>query len=297
VDDPVTIAIPFHRGRAYLRAAIESVLGQQDQAWRLLVVDDSAGAEGAFEVVAEIGDPRIVLHRNPQNLGMVANWNRCLDLAESDLVTLLHADDRLLPNYVGLMRGLAVRHRDAAAFFCAARIIDASGNAHFSFADAIKRVFVPSVGDEIPLRGRASLAALMRGNFIMCPTLCYRKSLLAGERFAEEWRQVQDLEFTARLLLEGRSLVGSTERAYAYRRHADNATSAHSDSLLRFDEEFRLFDRIAEQADELGWDEVARVSRGKAIVRLHLAYRVVTDSLGLDFAKAGAKLRFLASRR
>lgn len=296
VGDLVTIAIPFHRGRDYLRAAIESVLAQQSPDWRLLLVDDSGSGDAGEQEVAAFDDSRLTYHRNPGNLGMVASWNRCLDLAESDLVTLLHADDRLEPGYVALMQQLARRHRDAAAFFCGAHIIDAAGGARFSFTDAIKRLFVPRGDDEIVLEGRAAVRALMRGNFIMCPTLCYRKSALAGEHFSREWKQVQDLEFTTRILMDGRKLVGVSEQAYAYRRHAQAATSLQSDNLLRFDEEFRLFERVAERADALGWEDVARVSRRKAIVRLHLGYRALADALRLRPGRAVEKLRFLLQR-
>ncbi|MBW2668255.1 MAG: hypothetical protein JRE13_18340 [Deltaproteobacteria bacterium] len=167
---------------------------------------------------------------------------------------------------------------------------------HFSFADSIKRVFVPSGGEEVVLEGRTAVRALMRGNFIMCPTLCYRQSALAGERFSPDWKQVQDLEFTTRLLMDGHRLVGAREEAYAYRRHAQATTSLQSDSLLRFDEEFRLFECVAQRADSLGWEDVARVSRRKAIVRLHLGYRAVADTLRLQPGRALEKLRFLLQR-
>jgi glycosyltransferase involved in cell wall biosynthesis len=296
VDDVVTIAIPFHRGREYLRVAIESVLAQASPDWRLLLVDDSGGGHDAEEVAATFGDDRVVVHRNPANLGMVASWNRCLELAESDLVTLLHADDLLEPGYVASMQELSRCHPDAAAFFCGARIIDAEGRARFSFADAIKGVFVPGGSDEIVLSGRSSVRALMRGNFIMCPTLCYRRSLLAGERFSSDWKQVQDLEFTTRLLMNGCKLVGTREQAYAYRRHEHATTSLQSANLVRFDEEFRLFDQIADRAEALGWNDVVRVSRRKTIVRAHLIYRAVADLLGLRPGRAVEKLRFLLRR-
>jgi len=296
VGDPVTIAIPFHRGRDYLRAAIESVLAQGSADWKLLLVDDSGVGDDVAAVAADFDDPRLVVHRNPANLGMVASWNRCLDLAGSDLVTLLHADDRLEPGYVALMQRLAQHHPDATAFFCGARIIDAEGGARFSFADSIKRVFVPSSGEEIVLQGRAAVRALMRGNFIMCPTLCYRKSALAAERFSSDWKQVQDLEFTTRLLMNGCEFVGVREKAYAYRRHAQATTSLQSDSLVRFDEEFRLFDEVADRADSLGWNDVASVSRRKAIVRAHLVYRAAADVFGLRPGRAVEKLRFLCGR-
>jgi glycosyltransferase involved in cell wall biosynthesis len=297
VSGSLTIAIPFHRGLDYLASAIESVLAQDRPDWRLFVSDDSEQTGEVGELVGSYEDPRVAYHRNARNLGMVPNWNTCIDRAETDLVSLLHADDRLEPDYVAAMLELAERHPDAAACFCDARIIDARGRSRFSLADATKRFFVPSGEREYVLQGQRAVRALMRGNFIMCPTLCFRKSVLGPERFSDSWDQVQDLEFTTRLLMKGKSLVGATRPAYAYRRHEESATSRQSDSLLRFDEEFRLFDQVAARAEELGWSDVARVSRRKAIVRLHLLYRIARDAAILRPTSALEKLRFLLRRR
>jgi hypothetical protein len=136
----------------------------------------------------------------------------------------------------------------------------------------------------------------MRGNFIMCPTLCFRKSILRDRRFDDRWEQVQDLALTVGLLMEGEQIVGSDGIAYAYRRHPRSATHLQSESRLRFDEEFRLFDEIADRAAAMGWDETARVSRHKRIVKAHLLYRALRDLVGLRFGAASDTLRFLGSR-
>ncbi|MBW2274125.1 MAG: glycosyltransferase family 2 protein [Deltaproteobacteria bacterium] len=297
MNTEITFAIPFYRGLDYLREAVESVLAQEREGWRLLVCDDSGNAEsGAGDLVSAYADPRIRYHRSTQNLGMVANWNLCLDLAESDLVTLLHADDALLPGYAGLMGDLADRHSGAAACFCAARIVDDEGRERPSMADTVKGFFSPSGPDEMCLEGEPALRALMAGNFIMCPTLCYRKSRLGARRFWQGWKQVQDLELTSRLLMDGEQLVGTREVAYTYRRHAESATQIQSESMLRFDEEFELFDRVAERAEALGWKPAARVSRRKRILRLHLLYRALRE-LGRGRVGASAShLRYLISR-
>lgn len=273
------------------------MLGQRSAEWRLLVCDDAGPDRDAEARVRAYADPRIEYHRNQRNLGMVRNWNLCLDRAETELVSLLHADDRLLPDYVELMLERADRHPDAAAYFCQAEIIDARGRPRFSLADAVKRLLVPAARGDLVLRGRPAVRALMRGNFIMCPTLCFRRAALGTHRFSEEWRQVQDLELTTRLLMDGRTLVGARRVAYAYRRHPDSATARQAESLLRFDEEFRLFDRVAERAEALGWSDVARLSRRKAIVRLHLLYRVARDAAALRPGPARDALRFLLTRR
>lgn len=297
--EPVTVAIPFYQGIDFLRGAIDSVLAQSSADWRLLVVDDSAGIEHTDAVrtlVDSFADDRIRSVRNASNLGMVGTWNRCIDEAATDLVTLLHGDDRLLPGYVALMQGLATRHPGAAALYCGARIIDDAGRETFSFPDAVKGFFAPKTSGETVLAGEPSATALMSGNFIMCPTLCFRRSVLRERRFEPGWAQVQDLELTVRLLMDGDQLVGAREEAYAYRRHPESATSRQSESRVRFEEEFQLFDRVAARAGELGWKTTARVARGKRIVKLHLLYRGARDLLALRPRRALATLRYLASR-
>ncbi len=263
------------------------------------MLDDSGSpecAEAVHTLVASFADERLEARHNPRNLGMVDNWNHAIDASDTELVSLLHADDRLLPRYVELMLELGERHPHAAAFFCEARIIDESGKRALSLADVVKRFFVPRSAGDLVLSGEPAATALMSGNFIMCPTLCFRKRVLGDRRFARGWSQAQDLELTARLLMDGDSLIGSRERAYAYRRHPESATAMQSRSRLRFDEEFRLFDEVAERADVLGWQTTARVSRRKRIVKLHLLYRSLRELGALRLADSLATLRYLRSR-
>ncbi len=292
---PLTVAIPFYRGKEYLRVAIESVLAQKESGWRLLVCDDCGPEEGVGELVRSYDDSRLRYHRNETNLGMAANWNRCLDLADTDLVTLLHGDDALLPEYAGLMVRGAAAWPGATAFFCNARIIDADGRACFSFPDLFKRVLTPQVEGELLLSGRRGLEALSRGDFIMCPTVCYRKSRLGSRRFRTDLEFVQDFEFFTRLILDGDALVGLPAVAYAYRRHPANATTAYTETLLRFREEAALYDTLSRTAAARGWGRAARIARGKWIVKLHVLFRVMADLMQFRPRPAVTKLRFLAS--
>lgn len=297
MTERLSVAIPFHRRREYLEAAVESALAQAGDVFELLVVDDGATDHGVEAWLRGLDDPRVAYHRNPGNLGMVPTWNACLDRARGELVTLLHADDLLLPDYTELMLGLAQRHPRAAAFCCDAEIIDARGVRSFSLADAVKRLYRPRGADPLTLCGEPGLRALMAGNFIMCPTLCYRRKALGTRRFEERWRQVQDLDLTSRLLLEGDEIVCSRRVAYAYRRHAEGATALQSESRLRFDEEFALFERVAERAEQRGWLGAARVSRRKRSVKLHLLYRALRELVRLQPRRAGEWLRYLTQQR
>lgn len=292
----LALAVPYYSGLEYLREALASAQAQRDPDWTLVVVDDSPEKRGARELVEALRDARVRYEANVGTLGMVACWNRCLDLSGGELVTLLHADDRLLPEYVGRTKELAAAHPEAVALFCAAVTIDAAGERRFSLQDDIKRLLVPRGGGDVVLRGEAGVRALMRGDFVVCPTLSWRHARLGERRFDPRWRQVQDLELLTRLLFDGETLAGSRTAHYAYRRHAANTTARQTESLLRFEEEFAVFDRIAARAESLGWKRAAGVSRRKTILRLHLGWRTLGELARLRPAAAGRTLRYLFRR-
>ena len=295
MSERLSVAIPFYRRPDYLALAVDSALARPE-VFELLVVDDGGEEQGVETLLAARADPRVRYLRNPGNLGMVATWNVCLDQSRGELVTLLHADDLLADAYAPLMLGLAAKHPNAVAFCCDARIIDASGRDAFSLADSVKRGFRRGP-EPLGVAGESGLRAVMTANFIMCPTLCYRRAVLGARRFEARWKQVQDLELTSRLLLEDETIVSSRARAYLYRRHAEGATAVQSESRLRFDEEFELFEQVAAAAESRGWPAAARAARSKRIVKLHLLYRAARELGSLHPARAREWLRYLREQR
>jgi glycosyltransferase involved in cell wall biosynthesis len=296
VPEPaITIAIPVYAGTDYLRKAIDSVFRQTDPRWELLICDDASPDPGVSDLVASYQSPRVRYTRSDRNLGMVANWNRCLELARTDLVVLLHEDDELLDGYCRLMLCTARKYPEVGFFFCGARIIDEAGKACFSFPDYIKRFFIPKGRGPIHLSGQAGLVAILRGNFIMCPTVCYRKSFLGDNLFSGQWKQAQDLALFASLLAEGRTILGLRQQAYAYRRHGKNATALQTASMLRFEEEIRLFDSLAGALCRPGWRWARRVARAKAIVKWNLAYCALMDLFRGRWLQASRKACVLRS--
>jgi glycosyltransferase involved in cell wall biosynthesis len=89
----VTVTIPAFNHEAYIARAIESVLNQSQRDFDVAVVDDGS-SDASFEVARRYeSDPRVRCERNPENLGLARNWNRCLDLAAGPLVMVFGDDD------------------------------------------------------------------------------------------------------------------------------------------------------------------------------------------------------------
>ncbi len=294
----LTITIPFYSNVDYLQAALDSVVQQTSPSWTVIVVDDAGPEPGARDLVASYRDPRMSYLRNDRNLGLAGNWNRCLRLATTDLVCLFHADDLLAPDYVAQILGAHTRHPDAVAVYTRASVIGPTARPVLSVPDLVKGFVhrMPKHGDAV-IEGEHGLRGILRGQHIFCPSLSFKKRFLGEDPFDDRWSQVLDLDLLARLLFEGRRIVGVRSRSYRYRRHRSNETARLTSSLVRFHEEFAIYAEIGRRASEAGWAGAAGVASRCRIIRTHLAYRTVLGVLSGDLAGARACVRLLREPR
>ncbi|HEY0613982.1 MAG TPA: glycosyltransferase family 2 protein [Candidatus Elarobacter sp.] len=294
--EPITIAVPFVDGLPYLRETLESARALTGAGWNVVVADNTREAavrEAARTMVGELNDGRFRFRAFGEHVPICASFNRAMGCATTDLVTLLHADDRISPSYVAEIRALADAYPAASAYYCGATIIDARGRDAFSFVDFVKRFLVRGRGDVVVLRGEAGVTALSRGNFIMGPTVCFRLSQLGEQRWPEDLYQAADLEYWTRILFAGGTIVGTKRRAYEYRRHAGQSTAQVNRTLFRFREEAAVFDLIAARAAERGWSGAARIARLKLTTRLQLAFEAANDVRRMRLRDALHKVAFL----
>ena len=141
-----------------------------------IVVDDAGPDRGVEAVVDRVGGGRIRYVRNPANLGLAGNWNRCLELAEHEVVTLFHADDELRPNYVRSCSTRTDGTRTRSRSSPARSVIGPTGQDDFSFPDEMKRFSRPkATGGQIDVVGEPGLISLLRGQYIFCPSLSYKR--------------------------------------------------------------------------------------------------------------------------
>ena len=95
----VTVGIPTYNREHLVGNAIRSVLAQSYSNVEVIVSDNNS-ADSTLDVLKEFEAHNIKIVSNESNLGMVANWNRCLQLAEGDFFILLPDDDSLESNAV-----------------------------------------------------------------------------------------------------------------------------------------------------------------------------------------------------
>ncbi|WP_427869669.1 glycosyltransferase family 2 protein [Leucobacter luti] len=266
----IDILMPYYGDPEQLREAVLSVQAQRDGNWRLVVLDDRYPKWDAEPWVRGLGDPRIVFERNPQNLGVSGSFNRSIDLAETEYVTIMGCDDRMLPDYVGTVRAAIERFGHPSFVQPGVRVIDGSGAPAFPLVDRVKSWVRPRVSSGgALLRGEPVMTTLLRGDWAYFPSICWRRDVLERHRFSKEYEITLDLVLKTDILLEDGDLALLSEPVFEYRRHAESASSYTAKDGTRFDEE-RAFYRSAEpRLLAKGWKRAARAARWRITSRLN----------------------------
>ncbi|HEX4701761.1 MAG TPA: glycosyltransferase family 2 protein [Pseudonocardiaceae bacterium] len=268
----VDILMPYYGDVPLMRAAVRSVLAQDDPRWRLTVVDDGR-ADGVPEWFAGIDDERVRYLRNDRNLGVTGNFNRCLSLVEHEFVVLMGCDDLLLPHYV---RTVLAVHDDvpgAAVVQPGVVVIDGAGKPVRTLADEAKRrLYAPKHSGRhsgrLTMSGEPLAVSLLRGDWLYFPSLCWRASTIAGLRFRDDLGVIQDLAFLLELVQRDARLVVDDAVCFEYRRHTGSESSSTAVHGSRFVEAGRFFAETAVRMTEHGWPTAARVARRHLSSRL-----------------------------
>lgn len=262
------VMIPYYGDMALLQAAVRSVQAQDGDDWRLTVVDD--GCEpGVPEWFAALGDPRVGYLRNPRNLGVTGNFNRCVELARAPHVVLMGCDDLMLPGYLRTVRRALRRAPGAAMVQPGVQVIDGAGRPRGTLVDtAKKRVYAPRAPRAL-LGGEDLAVSLLRGNWLYFPSVCWRTDALRRHPFRADLGVIQDLAVVIDILLDGGLLATDPEVCFRYRRHAVSESAAQAASGARFDEARRFFLGASARLTAHGWPRAARTARRHWSSRLH----------------------------
>lgn len=110
INDPIiTIIVPTYKRFDLLKECVGSLLNQRTSySYQVLIIDnDSDNYDAEIEFISyikTIAEPKNIQYFcNEKNLGAKGNWNRGIELANTEWVMLVHDDDLLNENCLELM--------------------------------------------------------------------------------------------------------------------------------------------------------------------------------------------------
>lgn len=91
--------MPVYNGAGHIREALDALLAQTFTDFEL-IISDNTSTDGTWEICHEYAarDSRIVLHRQSENIGAVANFRFVLDQARAECFMWAAYDDLWMPN-------------------------------------------------------------------------------------------------------------------------------------------------------------------------------------------------------
>lgn len=203
----VSVCIPVYNGEKYLAECLDSVLTQSFWDIEVIIVDDQS-TDGSMDIARSYAklDKRIQIHENPENLGLVGNWNRALELVSTDYVKYVFQDDIIYPDCISRMMDVMQTY-DCPVAACARGFVieaNASKNIRNYFQKKIKKPehFFGATDYISPQRFGEVASRFPLDNLVGEPSvLLFRKS--ACEKaglFDDTFSQFVDFEFALRLI-------------------------------------------------------------------------------------------------
>ncbi|MDQ2755024.1 MAG: glycosyltransferase [Actinomycetota bacterium] len=108
-ETPVSVCLASYDGATWIEEMLASILVQLGPDDEVVVVDDGS-SDDTVALVAALGDPRIRLHRNDENLGSVRTFERAMRLSRGRVVLLADQDDVWVPGRLDAMVGALRDH-------------------------------------------------------------------------------------------------------------------------------------------------------------------------------------------
>jgi glycosyltransferase involved in cell wall biosynthesis len=130
---PITFLVFAYKQEQFIREAVEGALAQTYSPLEIILSDDCS-PDRTFEIMQEMaaayrGPHKIVLNRNPKNLGLGSHLNRLMELASGEIIVIGAGDDISLPERVERIQcEFAASGGKAMAVFSDMTEIDATGN-------------------------------------------------------------------------------------------------------------------------------------------------------------------------
>jgi hypothetical protein len=218
----VSIGLPTHNGEAYIRGALESLLGQDHRELEI-VVADNASTDRTPAIVRSFvrRDGRVRHERAGELVSAAQNFNRAFSLTHSEYFMWAADDDLWDPSYVRRCLAALVANPAAVMASTGLRFIDPAGqvlHANYRLYDN-PDLSSPSVVDRARILMR-------RGGFYQVYGLSRRAALRRTHLFQDV--HGPDVVLTLELALLG-PIVRVPDPLFFYRRYPDRTEAARTD--------------------------------------------------------------------
>ena len=255
-----------------------------------MIIFDDHSSDRSGQIIEDYArqDKRIIKALNEENIGLFANYNRCLDKAQGEFIKPFAQDDLLHPSL--LEKSLAVLSAEptVSLISCHRHSIDSAGQ-------LLRADDLLSSADAFPCDQVVDGKTVVRKclfsviNYIGEPsTVMFRRANI-GSGFDESFHHIGDLEYWLRLLMEG-SYYHISEILCYFRRHEKATTLANAQGLLGGTDIIKMARKYGPTIESFGQTEHAFLTQAIGTYSTYLQSLVDYGTLNAAKLRAGQDL-------
>jgi glycosyltransferase involved in cell wall biosynthesis len=242
----VSVVIPTYNSAAFLREAIQSVLGQTYDDFEIVVVDDGS-TDNTESVVHSFGDQ--VCYMKQQNQGAGAARNHGIKRSRGKYVAFLDADDLWLPGKLGEQIAVLDQDPKLGLVYSDWAVMTEQGEAE------------PSYLRDQPAAGGYVFNELVQCGFILTSGTIVRRSCLEDVGFFDETLSIaQDYDLWLRVCYRWK--IALVNKPLVIKRNRDgnlssNLTKTAVERIVLFEKALREFPDMSRRSRRLVRRQVA----------------------------------------
>jgi glycosyltransferase involved in cell wall biosynthesis len=158
----VSVIMTVFNTETYLSEAVNSILNQSFKDFEFIIIDDGS-TDGSATLLDSLSDPRIQLLKSAENLGLIAQSNKALQLARGKYIARMDSDDISLPDRLQTQVAFLEKHKHVG--LCGTYLM------YFDEERSYTKSILPKTHDAIG-------AFYLFGNSVVHATIMFRKSIL-----------------------------------------------------------------------------------------------------------------------
>ncbi|KQT15505.1 hypothetical protein ASG31_14680 [Chryseobacterium sp. Leaf404] len=214
--------MPVYNGGIHLGEAIESILNQTFSDFELIIINDGS-TDNSEQIILAFNDSRIKYIKNSANLRLIKTLNIGLDLAKGEFIARMDQDDIANPQRFSKQVSLLENNPE----------IGVCGTWFTVFGNGIEKILIshPENHDSIKIH-------LLGYCTIGHPTVMLRKSMLASQRYDDNYQAAEDYEFWVRLSINTK-MYNIPESLLDYRMHTTNMTVLEDSTQTKTSDKIR----------------------------------------------------------
>jgi glycosyltransferase involved in cell wall biosynthesis len=270
--------IPVRNGEQFIAQTLESLARQTVKPDRVIVIDNCS-KDRTEEIVKNFNGIACEFIRNPRDLGLFQNFNRCLEFAnQTEFLQILHADDMIEPTFYEEMMAFLADCSGFGMAWCIDERVD-ENNKHLSMAGKVDGAVEVLTRDQF-LQRKAEIS-----NQAFCATLLRTGGKPVPCEFPIDFPIVGDMVYWAAFGANCEKIAHVHKALAKYRWHGSTQTATYDSIQILVMDEWRAMKKN-ELLRGVGWQPIRKLKlKGLLSVRANIKSKRVRQNGNLPYSK------------